>query len=51
MPAGSGFSELDPEEVPEVVPDVRSADTYFLDPEKIVWHLPDIGSRLIEEPA
>ena len=32
-------------------PDVRSADTFFLDAEKIVWHLPDIGSRLIEDPA
>lgn len=32
-------------------PDVRSADSFFLDPEKIVWHLPDIGSRLIEDPA
>jgi chromosomal replication initiator protein len=32
------------------VPDVRSADTFFLDDEKIVWHLPDIGTRLIEDP-
>lgn len=30
-------------------PDVRSADTFFLDDEKVVWHLPDLGSRLIEE--
>jgi len=32
------------------VPDVPSADTFFLDDEKIVWHLPDIGTRLIEDP-
>lgn len=32
------------------VPDVRSADTFFLDDEKVVWHLPDLGSRLIEDP-
>ncbi|MEX2178710.1 MAG: DnaA/Hda family protein [Gemmatimonadaceae bacterium] len=32
------------------VPDVRAADPYFLDDEKIVWHLPDIGARLIEDP-
>ena len=31
-------------------PDVRSADTFFLDDEKIVWHLPDLGARLIEDP-
>jgi chromosomal replication initiation ATPase DnaA len=43
--------ELDGEGAVAAAPDVRSADTYFLDPEKIVWHLPDIGSRLIEEPA
>ena len=32
------------------VPDVQSADMFFLDDEKIVWHMPDIGPRLIEEP-
>jgi len=42
--------ELDGDAV-SAAPDVRSADTFFLDPEKIVWHLPDIGSRLIEDPA
>jgi len=31
-------------------PDVRAADTFFLDDEKVVWHLPDLGTRLIEEP-
>jgi len=30
--------------------DVRAADTYFLDDEKIVWHLTDLSSRLIEDP-
>lgn len=30
-------------------PEVRAADTFFLDDEKIVWHLPDLGARLIEE--
>jgi chromosomal replication initiator protein len=32
------------------VPTVKSADTFFLDEEKIVWHLPDLGARLIEDP-
>ncbi|HEU4995352.1 MAG TPA: DnaA/Hda family protein, partial [Gemmatimonadaceae bacterium] len=31
-------------------PALRAADTYFLDDEKIVWHLPDLGARLIEDP-
>jgi len=31
-------------------PDARAADRYFLDDEKIVWHLPDLGARLIEDP-
>jgi chromosomal replication initiator protein len=31
-------------------PELASADTFFLDDEKIVWHMPDIGPRLIEEP-
>jgi len=30
-------------------PDVRAADAYFLDGEKIVWHLPDLSARLIED--
>ena len=32
-------------------PHVRSADTFFLDDEKVVWHLADLGSRLIEDPT
>ncbi len=35
---------------PQGTPDVRAADTYFLDAEKIVWHLPDVSARLIEDP-
>lgn len=37
-------------------PDVRATaasavgDAFFLDDEKIVWHLPDLGARLIEDP-
>ena len=31
-------------------PDVRAADPHFLDGEKIVWHLPDLSARLIEDP-
>ena len=27
-----------------------SADRFFLDDEKIVWHLPDLSARLIEDP-
>ena len=34
---------------PAHAPEVQAADNYFLDDEKIVWHLPDVGSRLIEE--
>ena len=30
-------------------PDVRAADPYFLDGEKIVWHLPDLSARVIED--
>jgi len=32
-------------------PELRSADTYFLDDEKVVWHMPDVGARLIEDPV
>ncbi|HJQ21134.1 MAG TPA: DnaA/Hda family protein [Gemmatimonadaceae bacterium] len=32
------------------VPELQSADTFFLDDEKIVWHMPDVSPRLIEEP-
>jgi hypothetical protein len=35
---------------PQGTPDVRAADSYFLDGEKIVWHLPDLSTRLIEDP-
>lgn len=34
---------------PATAPNVKSADTYFLDEEKIVWHLPDLAARVIEE--
>jgi len=27
-----------------------AADTFFLDDEKVVWHLPDPGARFIEDP-
>ena len=43
--------ELDGEGAVAAAPDVRSADSFFLDAEKVIWHLPDIGSRLIEDPA
>jgi chromosomal replication initiator protein len=42
--------ELDPGATSHGAPDVRSADSFFLDDEKLVWHLPDIAARLIEEP-
>lgn len=42
--------ELDPGATAQGAPDVRSADSFFLDDEKIVWHLPDLAARLIEEP-
>jgi chromosomal replication initiator protein len=32
-------------------PAVETSENYFLDDEKIVWHLPDLGARLIEDPA
>jgi chromosomal replication initiator protein len=32
-------------------PEVRAANEYFLDDEKIVWHLPELGARLIEDPS
>ena len=37
--------------VPAHVAEVHAGDAFFLDDEKIVWHLPDLGTRLIEEPA
>jgi chromosomal replication initiator protein len=51
LTVGFARKELDGEGAVAAAPDVRSADSFFLDPEKIVWHLPDIGSRLIEDPA
>jgi chromosomal replication initiator protein DnaA len=33
------------------IPAVRAADSFFLDDEKVVWHLPDLGARLIEDPT
>ena len=43
-------TELDTGAPAPHVTDVRAADTYFLDDEKIVWHLTDLASRLIEDP-
>jgi chromosomal replication initiator protein len=34
---------------PQAAPDVRASDPYFLDGEKVVWHLPDLSARLIED--
>lgn len=42
-------TELDAGSAPPGAPDVRAADAYFLDGEKIVWHLPDLSARLIED--
>ena len=44
--------ELDGGAWPPGAPGAKAtgSDTFFLDDEKIVWHLPDPGSRLIEEP-
>jgi len=28
----------------------KVGDSFFLDDEKLVWHLPDLGARLIEDP-
>jgi chromosomal replication initiator protein len=43
-------TELDPGAPAPGAPDVRAADDFFLDDEKVVWHLPDLGARLIEDP-
>jgi chromosomal replication initiator protein DnaA len=43
-------TELDSGAPAPHAPNVQAADNYFLDDEKIVWHLPDVGPRLIEEP-
>ena len=45
--------ELEGTTPPPTAPDAKGSgagDTFFLDDEKIVWHLPDLGSRLIEDP-
>ena len=44
-------TELEPGAPAKGVPEVGAADAYFLDDEKIVWHLPDLGSRLMEDPV
>lgn len=45
-------AELEPSVAtpPAPAPAAVAGDAFFLDPEKIVWHLPDIGERLIEDP-
>ena len=43
-------AELAPAAPLPAVPEVRAGDSFFLDDEKLVWHLPDIGARLIEDP-
>ena len=42
--------ELFPAAPLPALPEVRAGDSFFLDDEKLVWHLPDIGARLIEDP-
>ena len=42
--------ELDPGAAAQGAPEMGSADTFFLDDEKIIWHLTDLAPRLIEEP-
>ena len=41
--------ELDAGAAPPSAPDVRANDAFFLDGEKIVWHLPDLTARMIED--
>jgi chromosomal replication initiator protein len=43
-------NELDPGAGAQGAPEMGSADTFFLDDEKIIWHLADLTPRLIEEP-
>jgi chromosomal replication initiator protein DnaA len=43
-------AELFPAAPLPTVPEVRAGDSFFLDDEKLVWHLPDVGARLIEDP-
>jgi chromosomal replication initiator protein DnaA len=44
-------AELEPEDgaVPSAAAMAASADTYFLDREKIIWQWPDASTRMIEE--
>jgi len=44
-------AELEPEvgAVPSAAAMASTADTYFLDREKIVWQWPDASTRMIEE--
>jgi chromosomal replication initiator protein len=51
VPLSVAFAKTELEgAAPQGTPDVRATDNYFLDAEKIVWHLPDISARLIEDP-
>lgn len=43
-------TELAPDAPAPHAPDVRAGDAFFLDDEKLVWYLPDLGARLIEDP-
>ena len=43
-------TELDSGLPVQHAPDAPAADGYFLDDEKIIWHLSDLGLRLIEDP-
>ncbi|TMG80411.1 MAG: hypothetical protein E6H78_18575, partial [Betaproteobacteria bacterium] len=43
-------TELDSGPPVQHAPDAPAADGYFLDDEKIIWHLSDLGLRLIEDP-
>ncbi len=43
-------AELEPDSVDATgSPSMTAADAFFLDPEKVVWHWPDVSARLIEE--
>jgi len=44
-------AELEPDDgaVPSAAAMASTADTYFLDREKIVWQWPDASTRMIEE--
>lgn len=53
VPVTIGFirAQLDPDEqeASRAAAMQRAADTFFLDPEKIVWQWPDMSMRMIEE--